>query len=65
MLHDGVEVAVAVCGGNQRAWWFVGERGEVRVAGCDVGRIAEDEVGTVGGKGREPVGLAEGEVGRW
>ena len=42
----------------------MGERGKVRVVGCNVGRIAEDEVGTVGGKGREPVGLEEGEVGQ-
>ena len=42
----------------------MGERGKVRVAGCDVGRVAEDEVDAVGGEGREPVGLDEGEVGQ-
>ena len=64
MREDGVEVAVAVFVGNQRALWFVTKRGKVRVTGGDVGRVAEDEVGALFREGCEPVGLDEGEVGQ-
>ena len=57
--HDAAQVVEPVGTGHQRRRRFVRQRRQMRIAGCDVGRIGDDQVVARGRRALQPVGLPE------
>lgn len=54
IMQDGAYIGKAVCSSREGGDWFERQGGKVLVIDRDIRRIADDDVGTVLGKGCEP-----------